>query len=163
MRKVIVNATPLIILSHIGHLAILRSLYTEIIIPRAVYKEVCAKPDSACRQIKDNLDWVQVRDISHPMDRQMYQARLHAGEVEVMILARETEADLLIIDDNAAKKTAKYLGFTVTGTLGVLLKAKRQGLVQEVRPLLEAMRKNGFYVSSTVIKMALATAHEVLH
>lgn len=55
---------------------------------------------------------------------------LHAGAVEVMILAQEQKADLVIIDDNAAKKTAKYLGLTVTGTLGILLKAKRQGVVQ---------------------------------
>ena len=54
----------------------------------------------------------------------MFSARLHAGEIEVLTLAQECGADLLIIDDNAAKKTAKYLGFTVTGTMGVLLKAK---------------------------------------
>lgn len=55
----------------------------------------------------------------------MYQAKLHAGEVEVMILAQEEPpANLVILDDNAAKKTAKYLGLKVTGTLGVLIKAK---------------------------------------
>lgn len=92
----------------------------------------------------------------------MYQAKLHAGEVEVMILAREMNADLLIIDDKAAKKTAKYLGFTVTGTLGVLLKAKRLGLVREVRPLLQAIRTSGFYVSETVGNMVLAAAGEAI-
>ncbi len=77
-----------------------------------------------------------------------------------MILAREMEADLLVIDDKAAKKTAKYLGFTVTGTLGVLLKAKRMGLIRELRPLLQAIRENGFYVSEIVANMALSMANE---
>jgi len=58
-----------------------------------------------------------------------------------MILAQEQGADLVIIDDNAAKKTAKYLGLPVTGTLGVLVKAKHLGIVEEVRPLLSEMRK----------------------
>ncbi len=61
-----------------------------------------------------------------------------------MILAQEQKADLVIIDDNVAKKTAKYLGLTVTGTLGVLLRAKNKGIVQEVAPLLVEMKRNGF-------------------
>lgn len=156
MRKVIVNATPLIVLCHIGCLELLKKLYGKIIIPRAVYQEVCAKPDSACRQVKEHTDWIQVRDISHPAERKMYQAKLYAGEVE----AHEIEADLLIIDDKAAKKTAKYLGFTVTGTLGVLLKAKKTGLIQEVCPLLQAIRESRFYLSRTVSNMVLMIAGE---
>ena len=68
--------------------------------------------------------------------------------------------DLVILDDNAAKKTAKYLGLTVTGTLGVLVKAKRQGIIEEVRSLLSEMRQNGFYVSKTVESMVLEQAGE---
>ena len=56
----------------------------------------------------------------------MYEAKLHDGEVEVMILAQEEpKADLVILDDNSAKKTAKFLELSVTGTLGVLVKAKQ--------------------------------------
>ena len=90
----------------------------------------------------------------------MYKARLHDGEVEVMILAGELGASLLIIDDNTAKKTAKYLGFKVTGTLGVLLRAKREGIIPEVRPLIAEIRGNGFYVSDAVERMVLEQAGE---
>ena len=56
----------------------------------------------------------------------MYKAKLYAGEVEVMILAQELGEDVLtVIDDNAARKTARYLGIKVTGTVGVLTKAKK--------------------------------------
>lgn len=128
MRKVIVNSTPLIALCNANLLFILKELYVNITIPQAVFDEVTAKPDSACLQIKENLDWIFVEKIKDVADRKMYKAKLHAGEVDVMILAQESpQADLVIIDDNAAKKTAKYLGLTVTGTLGVLLKKKNQG------------------------------------
>lgn len=55
------------------------------------------------------------------------------------MLAQQAGADLLIMDDNAAKKTAKYLGLTVTGTMGVLLRAKKEGLIREVRPLIDGL------------------------
>lgn len=92
--------------------------------------------------------------------KEMYKAKLHAGEVEVMILAQEQNADLVILDDNAAEKTARYLGLVVTGTLGVLIKAKRKGIIEEVRPLLLDMRKNGFYVSNAIERMVLEQAGE---
>ncbi len=86
-----------------------------------------AKSDSACQQIKNNLDWIHVCKIKNENEKKMYRAKLHAGEVEVMILAQEDEKeDLLIIDDNSAKKTAKFLGLKVTGSLGILLKAKKE-------------------------------------
>lgn len=160
MRKVIVNSTPLIVLCGIGRLDILRELYQEISIPNAVYREVTAKDDSACVQIRSAAEWICVEQIKDHSEKKMYKAKLHDGEVEVMILAQEQEADLVILDDNAAKKTAKYLGLTVTGTLGVLVKAKYQGIIKEVRPLLSEMRQNGFYVSSAVERMVLEQTGE---
>ncbi|MCD8248546.1 MAG: DUF3368 domain-containing protein [Lachnospiraceae bacterium] len=160
MRKVAVNSTPLIVLCGIGQLELLKGLYGEIYIPRAVYREVTAKKDSACVQIKNAAGWIHVVEIMDSSEKKMYKAKLHDGEVEVMILAQEQKADLVILDDNAAKKTAKYLGLTVTGTLGVLLKAKREGLIQEVKPLLSEMKRKGFYVSNMVERLVLDQAHE---
>ena len=160
MRKVIVNSTPLIILCGIGKLHILKEMYQEIYIPPAVFQEVTAKEDSACQQIRSAEDWIHIEEIKDLSEKKMYKAKLHDGEVEVMILAQERNADLVILDDNAAKKTAKYLGLTVTGTLGVLVKAKHQGIIEEVRPLLSEMRQNGFYVSKTVESMVLEQAGE---
>lgn len=160
MRKVIVNSTPLIVLCGIGQLDILRELYHEILIPTAVYNEVTAKEDSACAQIKNAGKWIRVEKIRELSEKKMYKAKLHDGEVEVMILSQEQNADLVILDDNAAKKTAKYLGLTVTGTLGVLLKAKQKGIIREIRPLLSEMRRNGFYISNNVENMVLEQAGE---
>ena len=114
MRRVIVNSTPIIVLCNIGLLDILKALYAEICIPEAVYREVTEKDDSACQVLKTALNWIHVEKIANQSDKKMYKAKLHDGEVEVMILAQEgTADDLVVIDDNAAKKTAKYLGLKV--------------------------------------------------
>ena len=117
MQKIIVNSTPLIVLGNIGYLWILKEMYGKIIIPRAVYDEVTVHNDVASNLLKSER-WIKVDDSVVGADRKMYRARLHAGEVEVMILAQEQAADMVIIDDNEAKKTAKYLGLNVTGTMG---------------------------------------------
>lgn len=161
MHRVIVNSTPLIILCSIGKLNILKQLYTEINIPQAVFREVTEKPDSACQILKESLDWIHIEKIQSEVDKKMYKAKLHDGEVEVMILAQqEIKADLVIIDDNAAKKTAKYLGLPVTGTMGVLLKAKHEGYITEIASIIEEMRRKGFYISDNLVNMVLEQARE---
>ncbi len=161
MRRLIVNSTPLIVLCKIGRLDILQRLYGGIVIPQAVFDEVTAKEDSVCRQIREK-DWIHVECISDQSDKKMYKAKLHDGEVEVMILAQEKpEADLVIIDDNAAKKTAKYLGLTVTGTMGVLLKAKKAGVIEKVAPVIAEMEQGGFYISRELERMVLEQADEL--
>lgn len=153
MRRVIVNSTPLIALCNADLLNILKEIYGSIIIPKAVFDEVTAKKDSACLQIKQNLDWITVETITNIEDRKMYKAKLHAGEVDVMILAQA--------DDNAAKKTAKYLGLTVTGTLGVLIKAKQSGIISSVKNAITKIQSNGFYINENIIKLALKQAGEL--
>lgn len=70
-------------------------------------------------------------------------------------------ADLVIIDDNAAKKTAKYLGLTVTGTLGVLIKAKQSGIISSVKNAITQIQSNGFYINENIIKIALKQEGEL--
>ena len=126
-RKIIANTTPLIALADIGHLDLLQKLYGEIIIPQAVLDEIKTEPARSIVKLAIKTEWINVCSISDVTAKQLYRAKLHAGEVEVMILAEEHKADLVLIDDNAAKKTAKFMGLKVTGTFGVLLRAKREG------------------------------------
>ena len=91
----------------------------------------------------------------------MYQAKLHDGEVEVMILAQELPpADLVSLDDNAAKKTAKFLGLKVTGSLGVILKAKKNNYIPSVTDVMNQLITNGFYISPDVYNFVKNQAGE---
>ncbi len=79
----------------------------------------------------------------------MYRAKLHDGEVEVMILAQEHQGEhLVIIDDGPARKTAEYLGLELTGTIGVLIKAKINGYIDAVMPVIKEMERHGIYMSN---------------
>lgn len=98
MQKVIVNSTPLIVLGNIGYLWVLKELYGEIIVPKAVFDEVTIQDDVAGNLLKSET-WIKVDESAVGADRKMYRARLHAGEVEVMILAQSQPADIVIIDE----------------------------------------------------------------
>lgn len=162
MHKVVVNTTPLIALSHVGQISVLKKLYGEIIIPEAVYKEVSVKTESVCKKAVDSsLDWIRVEKIKNLMARDMYKTQLHDGEVEVMILSKEIEADVVIIDDANAKKYAKYLKLPVTGTLGVLVRAKREGHIDRLEPILRQMVEKGIYISQNLIELCLKQVGEV--
>lgn len=79
-----------------------------------------------------------------------------------MIIAQKpVKADLVILDDMAARKTAKYLGLTVTGTMGVLVKAKQKQIIPAVKPILDEIMRNGFYISEKVVKMVLKSVDEL--
>lgn len=162
MRKVIVNSTPLIALCHVDSLDILKKLYGEITIPQAVYNEISVKKDSACKyQVDSSLDWIHIENIKNEMAKEMFKTQLHEGEVEVMILAKEKEADVIIIDDKNAKKHAKYLKLPVTGTLGVLIKAKKEGYIDKLKPILDGMLQNNIYLSDSLVRRCLKEVGEM--
>lgn len=161
MRRVIVNSTPLLVLGNIGQLDILRRMYGKIVIPEAVYSEVTEKEDAASRAVLAARDWIEVQAIHNPAAYALYRARLHAGEVETMILAQqEPVADLVVLDDSAARKTAEFLGLNVTGTIGILVKAKQRGIIPQIKPLLTEMMQNGFFLNERLLHMILNAAGE---
>lgn len=161
MHKVVINSTPLIALAHINKLHLLNKLYDEVYIPQAVFNEISVKEGSVCKiQVEASLNWIKVLSINNVMAKEFFKAQLHDGEVEVMILAKEVCSDLVVIDDKNAKKHAKYLGLNVTGTLGILIKAKQKGFIKEVKPLLLELKNKGIYISDNVIDMCLKAANE---
>lgn len=160
MPSVVSNSTPIIALAKTGRIGVMKSLYGEVLIPEAVFHEVTAKDDVAARAIASGADWLIARSAPKPDTASLLRTRLHAGEVETIMLAREVGADLVVIDDAAAKKTARYLGLPVAGTLGVLVAAKRAGLVDDVGSAIEDLRCIGFYVSDDIAAMAKAAAGE---
>jgi len=161
-KTVIVNSTPLISLSAIDQLDLLQQLYGMVFIPEAVREEIMAKPSSkAAQQLARNNSWLQARTIENIQHKQTFRTQLHAGEVEVMILGQELQADLLIMDDLLARKYADYLGFKVVGTIGILLLAKSKGLIFAVKPLLDQLIAQHIYIGNKLYSDALKLAKEI--
>lgn len=94
------------------------------------------------------------------MAKTMFKSQLHDGEVEVMILAMEQKADVVVIDDQNAKKYAKYLELPVTKTLGILMRAKQKGYLSELKPVLDVMVQNGIYIKPSLVELCLKQVGE---
>jgi predicted nucleic acid-binding protein len=162
MPRIVVNTTPLISLCYLDKLDLLKLLYENVSIAQAVYDEIAAKPDSIANvQINAAQKWINVVKIKNEMAKVFYKSQLHDGEVETMILSKELNADLLIIDDKNAKKHAKYLGLNVTGTLGVLLKAKKLGYITSIQPLIDKLLTKNIYIGNSIIQFCLKEAGEL--
>ncbi|ASJ09762.1 hypothetical protein A3L11_06635 [Thermococcus siculi] len=83
------------------------------------------------------------------------------GEAETIALALENNLDLVVLDDKDARKVARGFGVRVTGTLGILLIAKRRGLIESIKPYIETLRKSGFRISNGIVERILKEAGEL--
>lgn len=126
-QRVVSNTTPIIALSVIGRLNLLRELYAEVMIPPAVFSEILAGGTSRTGVAElRRAGWIQTKSLQDPRRADLL-VNLDRGEAEAIALAMEIDADLLLIDERLARRHALGLGLTITGSLGVLLKAKERG------------------------------------
>lgn len=155
---VVSNSSPLIALSRIGKLEILRKLYHKIVIPKAVEKEIVSDPLKEFNLGK--LPWIEVKSLRHPLCVEILSADLGLGESEALSLGLELKADLILLDEVAARAIAESIGLRFTGTLGMLLKAKEKKFIQSVKELIEQLILCEFRVSDQLYKDILALAKE---
>ncbi len=153
--KVVVNSSPLIFLTKIGKLDLLNKLFNEIIIPKAVYKEVIldGKPDK--NEIIKNLSWIEVKEVNDMRLVKFLMNFIDYGESEVIAYAIENNINLVVLDDKDARKIAREFDLKVIGTLGILIASKKKGYVDEVKPLLEKLINANFRVSKSLLKKIL--------
>jgi len=90
------------------------------------------------------------------------QLGLRLGELEAITLYKNLDADVLLIDDNRAKKYASLNGVKVIGSLGILIKAKEKGHIEKIKPLLDEIQKSEVYISMKLIEKVLEICGEDL-
>ncbi|MBI5192401.1 MAG: DUF3368 domain-containing protein [Nitrospirae bacterium] len=149
---IVSNSSCLIILDKLGKLALLEKLYTTISIPLAVMNEVFKN--------KSVPNWIKVVEIKQPIAPRILEKNLGIGESEAIGLSLELYADLLILDDLAARKVAGELGINITGVIGILLEAKEKGLIQNLKEYLDKMLKHDFRISKATYDLAIELAKE---
>ncbi len=160
-QLVVVNTTPIIALSLIGRLDLLHQLYDQVLAPPSVEAEVLAGGRSGIGRAElQEASWLRIVTLKDPRRADLL-ADLDQGEAEVIALADELRADLVIIDERLARLHAKRLGLTLTGTLGVLLRSKQLGYVESVAPLIDRLRQGGIHLSDPVVTEVLALADEL--
>ncbi|HEU0020927.1 MAG TPA: DUF3368 domain-containing protein [Dehalococcoidia bacterium] len=158
----IANTSPLLYLHQAGCLNILKGLYGYVIVPRAVQGEL----EEGSRQGFDvpdvtALEWLQVRPVASAV---LVPALidLGPGEAEVIALGLELANSLLILDDQLARRIANLRNLKYTGTLGVLVRAKRAGLISSVSAVVATLRGKGMWLSDAVLEAALRLSGEQL-
>ena len=151
---VVSDASPLNILIRLEHVNILPTLFGQVIIPTAVAEELsrAATPQVVRDWLVSNPAWREIRAPLHPEDPS---AIRHRGEREAISLARELNADLLLVDGRKASKTAHQLGIPTVGTLGILERAADQGLLNLQRVFDRIRSETDFFVTDELLNFVL--------
>ena len=143
----------------IGKLEILKELYKEIYIPEEVFSEIEAGKNKKYYLNLLEFDWIKIEQIQ---DRKSiaYFLDLDKGEAEAIILATESEANLILLDEALGRYHANHAGLNVTGTIGILIRAKKLGLITELKPLIFELREQGVWLSDSLIERILELTNE---
>jgi predicted nucleic acid-binding protein len=104
--------------------------------------------------------WIRVLQLKQPERADALTARLQRGEAEAIVLAEEIGGIALLIDDADGRRIATERGLPVIGSAGILVPAKRAGLLASVRPALDALLTAGLYLDETVYRLVLGSAGE---
>jgi predicted nucleic acid-binding protein len=142
------------------HLDLLQKLYQQITLPKAVVDELKAGQDQGEDVPNvEEFDWIKARSVRVPELIKLI-TDLGAGEAQVLALAIEEPDSLIILDDRLAREVAKMRNLRITGTAGVLVKAKQEGYIPAVAPLLNKLMELDFRLSDAVKASILEMAQE---
>ena len=152
MHKTIISDTScFIILTNIDELNILQKVYGKIVTTIDIAIE-----------FGDALpEWVEIETVTDKYKQQLLEMQIDKGESSALALALESPNSLVILDDYKARKIAQQLGIIYTGTIGVIIKAKLQGIIPSIKPLIEKIKQTDFRLSSEIELLALKEAEEL--
>ncbi|WP_276503602.1 DUF3368 domain-containing protein [Terrimonas pollutisoli] len=151
MPKTIISDTScFIILSKIGELELLHK----------VYKQIVTTPDIAFEYGDTLPEWVEILAVKDKHKQQLLELQIDKGEASAIALALEIPNSTIILDDYKARKIAEQLGIAFTGTIGIIVKAKLNGIIQSIKPFLEKIKQTDFRLSPELELQALKEANE---
>jgi uncharacterized protein len=161
MPEIIVsNTSPIFYLHRLGLLGILHELYGAITVPEAVKHELdqgSVKGEDVPRL--EEHPWIHILKVTPPEYLDLV-VDLGRGESEVLAIAAKHPSALLILDDRLARRIADIQAFRLTGTAGVLLRAKERGIIPALKPVLERLVSLNFRLKPDLLATILGIAGE---
>jgi predicted nucleic acid-binding protein len=159
---VVSNTSPLTNLAAIGHFELLRKLFGKIHIASGVWEELNkgGRRHPGSSEV-ESASWVEHHDVGDRHLVVVLRRDLDRGEAETLALAIELEAEIVLLDEQEGRHAATRLGLRPMGVLGILLEARRLGEIEEIRPLLDALRhRAGFFLGEKLYRQVLEQAGE---
>lgn len=151
MPKTIISDTScLIILSNIGELELLHKIYGKITTTLEIAEEY-GEPLP---------EWIEISNATDKSKQQLLELQIDRGESSAIALALEIPNSTIILDDYKARKIASQLGLIFTGTFGILVKAKLNGIIPSIKPFISKIKQTDFRLSSEIELQALIQAGE---
>lgn len=159
IEKVVVNSSPLIVLFRSGQADLLPQLFREIVVPEQVYAEVLAGgEDDAARIALPQTDWIIIKKVEISLPVAAW--NLGNGESAVFSFAMKASGYKAVVDDLAARRCAQAFGIQTLGTGGLLLLAKRRGLIGSVKDRVQRLKDAGLWLSDSVVQLLITEADE---
>lgn len=156
----IADSGPLICLARINQLELLPRLFTKILVPPEVWDEVAVRGKDHLGAYEVSLvTWMTIQ-APDPQLVKPLSILVDTGEAQAIALAQTTDDCTILLDDARARKIAHRLNIKQIGTIGLLLRAKRRGLVETIRPHIDALVENGIYIRKELIDAVLKDAGE---
>lgn len=156
---IVSDTSPITNLIKIDQLDLLKILFQQAIIPQKVYEELADYENQG--NVIDSQSWIIVKAVKDQSAVERLKNILDPGEAEAIILAQELKANFLIIDERKGRKIAETRGITITGLLGVLIRAKKKEIVPKLKPLLDKLISlGGFRISKTLYQKILEEVGE---
>ncbi|UCF90514.1 MAG: DUF3368 domain-containing protein [Desulfobacterales bacterium] len=154
------DSGPLICLARIHQLELLPRLFSKILVPPEVWNEVTVRGQGhpGAHELSQ-VTWLIIQ-APDPQLVKPLSILVDAGEAEAIALAQTTADCTILLDDARARKIVQRLSIKQIGTVGSLLRAKRRGLVENIRPQIDALVENGIYIRRELIDTVLKDAGE---
>ena len=147
---VISDTSCLIVLAKLEMLSLLKSLYQRIIVT-----------DEIVHEFGETLpNWIEIHEVKNKEYQKVLEQYLDRGEASAIALASQFDNILLILDDLKGRKEAFRLGYKITGTLGILVRAKNESKIELVKPYLIKLQEVGFRISEKMIQEILKKVGE---
>ncbi len=156
----IADSGPLICLARIGRIELLPRLFSKIFVPPEVWNEVTVRGQNHPGAYEvSQATWFTIQAPDSQIVRPL-SILVDAGEAEAIALAQTTPDCIILLDDSRARKIAERLNIKQIGTIGLLLRAKRSGLIEKIRPHIDALVENGIYIRQELVDAVLDDAGE---
>ncbi len=161
-ERIVIDTAPLIsLVAALGDLKVLQSLYSQVLVPFEVCQEILAGGSSGFAVAEfETADWLQKWSYPLEISPSLFISSLDRGEASVIQLAINEKVLTVCIDETIGRRVAKSNGLLLTGSIAILLRAKKEGYSFSMQEAIQRMRNRGIRLSEKLVNFALSQAGE---